>query len=197
MAEKAVEGQSAPTTSLPRLLAVAATVALFGVGMSVFLDYYKFKSAVQAATRSRMLVAAGAVGEALQQALALGVPLAAMAGAPDLLARERLTDPAITDIRVWDTAGQLLYAAPAASGRPLDEAGQGVVELAIRNSFNVETGRVAVRYALAGEAAALAAMRREMAWIALWGYTDMVVLACLGLALALRSGRAPSGPARP
>lgn len=197
MAEKAVEGQSAPIASLPRLLAVAATVALFGVGMSVFLDYYKFKSAVQAATRSRMLVAAGAVGDALQQALALGVPLAAMAGAPDLLARERLTDPAIADIRVFDSAGDMLYGTRAAAEQPLDEIGHAAVELPIRNSFNVEMGRVAVRYSLAGEDAALAAMRREMAWIALWGYTDMVVLACLGLGLALRTGRSSRVPARP
>jgi hypothetical protein len=194
MAEKAVEGQSAPIASLPRLLAVAATVALFGVGMSVFLDYYKFKSAVQAATRSRMLVAAGAVGDALQQALALGVPLAAVAGAPDLLARERLTDPAIADIRVFDATGQVLYATHGTGDQALEGSGHGMVELPIRNSFDVAVGRVAVRYSIAGDEAALRAMRRELGWIALWGYTDMVVLACLGLALALRTRRHAPAP---
>lgn len=216
MAGNALKDDPALTASLPRLLAVAAMVALFGIGMSVFLDFYKFKSAVQGAARSRMLVPAGAVSEGLQQALALGVPLTAVAGAPDLLARERLTDAAITEIRVLDAAGRILYSTDpaaiggsanpswrAAAGRAsaagwhLEEQGQAVVGVPIRNSFNVEMGQVAVRYSLADQEQSLGHMRGEMGWIALWGYTDMLVLAALGLGIALRAGTRGKPPARP
>src|SRR3954471_13311679 len=72
-----------------RLMAVAAVVALFGVGMCGFLGYFKFESAVEAGARSRMSVPAASVRAGAQAALSLGVPLAGETRA--LLQRERAT----------------------------------------------------------------------------------------------------------
>jgi predicted MFS family arabinose efflux permease len=215
MAGNALKEEPAVTASLPRLLAVVAAVALLAIGMSVFLDFYKFKSAVQGAERSRMLVPAAAVSEGFQQALALGVPLTEVSAGQELLARERLTDAAITEISVFDPGGRILYSTePSAIGgtlRPswverarsasapswhVEEDGLAVVGVPIRNSFDVEMGQIAVRYSLTGRQQALAQMRGEMVWIALWGYTDMVVLATLALGIALRA-RAAKGSGRP
>jgi predicted MFS family arabinose efflux permease len=215
MAGNALKDEPAVTASLPRLLGVVAAVALLAIGMSVFLDFYKFKSAVQGAERSRMLVPAAAVGEGFQQALALGVPLTAVAAGQDLLQRERLTDSAITEVCVFDPAGRILYSTdPAAIGSTAnpswmerarrasargwhtDEDGQAVVGVPIRNSFDVEMGQVAVRYSLSGREQALRQMRGEMAWMALWGYTDMVVLATLALGFALRPRTADGAAAQ-
>ena len=67
--------QSLASRGIARLMGVAAVVALFGVGMCGFLGYFKFKSALDAATRSRMTVPAASVRAGVEAALALGVPL--------------------------------------------------------------------------------------------------------------------------
>ena len=68
--------QSLAFDGIVRLMGVAAIVALFGVGMCGFLGYFKFKSAVEAAARSRMAVPATSVRAGAEASLSLGVPLA-------------------------------------------------------------------------------------------------------------------------
>lgn len=200
----AFEGQPSPQAMRRRFFLVAMVVAVFGVGMTVFLNYFKFQSAVEAAARSRILLLAGNVDEGVHGALAIGLPLTAIPALPNMLARERSADPAILSIGVFDPAGRMLYSTDdAARGRDvpaawlaaarragaepwqLAEGDSAVVGLALRNSFDLELGQVAIRYSRASITAALAGMRRELAQIALGGVLATILFAALALRFAL------------
>ena len=193
-----------------RFFLVALVVAVFGVGMTVFLNYFKFQTAVEAAARSRILILAGNVENGVQGALAIGLPLATIPALPELLARERAADAAILSIGVFDPAGRMLYSTDAAArghnvpaawfaavrqggAEPwhLPAGDSAVVGLALRNSFDLELGQVAIRYSRTSITAALAGMRRELAAIALGGILGTVLLADLVLRFALGSAAYP------
>ena len=170
-----------------RLMGVAAVVALFGVGMCGFLGYFKFKSAVEAAARSRMSVPAASVRAGAQAALSLGVPLAGETRA--LLQRERSADPEIVEIAVVDTAGRTLLssdAGHAATAPDVDE-----VRMPMRNSFDQPLGDVVVRYAGASSRDALARMRERLAAIVAAGWAATTLLAAAGIVLLARREPTP------
>jgi hypothetical protein len=167
-----------------RQIGVAAVVALFGVGMCGFLGYFKFKSAVEAATRSRMTVPATSVRSGAQAALSLGVPLASET--PALLRRERAADAEILEIAIVDDAERtLLSTDPARAGTPLgvppDDMGE--VRMPMRNSFDQPLGNVVVRYATASSRDALARMRERLLLIVAVGWAATTLLAAAGIAL--------------
>ncbi|MEP6505502.1 MAG: hypothetical protein ABJD97_19360, partial [Betaproteobacteria bacterium] len=177
-----------------RLVAVAAAVALFGIGMCGFLSHYNFESALDTAARSRMAVPAASVREGIEAVLALGVPLAGASETPALLARERTSDAEIVDISVLDAQGQVLFATdPATLGAPLPPAAaaEGLVRMALRNSFDLQLGEVVVRYAAASSREALARMRDRLLWIAVAGWAATMLMAAGGLAVARRRAAAP------
>lgn len=174
-------------------MGVAAVVALFGIGMCGFLGYFKFKSALEAAARSRMTVPAASVREGVEAALALGLPLAGASETPALLARERLADAEIAEISVCDAQGRALFSTdPARLGVPPAPpgAGEDAVRMPLRNSFDLRLGEVVVRYTLASSLQALARMRGQLLLIGVAGWASTMLLAGLGLALAGRR-RAP------
>jgi len=180
--------QSLAFSNILRLMAVAAAVALFGTGMCGFLGYYKFKSAVEAAARSRMSVPAASVRAGAQAALSLGVPLADETRA--LLQRERAADPEIVEIAVADTAGRtLLRTAADRAAPPPDEVDE--VHMPMRNSFDQPLGDVVVRYAAASSRGALARMRERLALIVAAGWAGTTLLAAAGIASVARRGSAP------
>ena len=179
--------QSLAFAGIVRLLGVAAVVALFGVGMCGFLGYFKFKSVVEAAARSRMSVPAASVRAGAQASLSLGVPLAGETRA--LLQRERSADPEIVEIAVVDTAGRTLLTTDAgrAPGAPdVDE-----VRMPMRNSFDQPLGDVVVRYAGASSRDALARMRERLAAIVAAGWVATTLLAAAGIVLAARRRSTP------
>lgn len=202
------ESAAAP---LARLFAVAVLVVLFGVGMSAFLNYFKFQSAVESAARSRMAVPASAVREGVQASLALGLPLASAAAVPDLLARERQADAAIQAISIFDTAGRVRFStdaravgttvpatwlAAAGDAREvwhLVAAGFAVQGLRLRNSFDVPQGSVAVSYTTADQQQALQRMRAALLRIALVGGAGSALLAMLAVWGVLRTSSARHG----
>ena len=167
-------------------MGVAAIVALFGVGMCGFLGYFKFKSAVEAAARSRMSVPAISVRTGAEASLSLGMPLAAETSA--LLQRERSADPEIVEIAVVDTAGRILLGTgpgPAAAVA-VDE-----VRVPMRNTFDQPLGDVVVRYAAASSRDALARMRERLVAIVAAGWAATTLLAAAGIALVARRGSTP------
>jgi len=180
------------TSGTLRLVGVAAVVALFGIGMCGFLSYFKFKSALETAARSRMTVPAASVREGIEAVLALGVPLAGASETPALLARERLADAEIAEISVVDTQGRALFSTdPARVGAPLAPlpADEGAVDMALRNSFDLRLGDVVVRYTQASSGRALARLRGRLLPISAAGWAATMLLAALGLVLVQR--RAP------
>lgn len=173
-----------------RLVGVAAVVALFGVGMCGFLGYFKFKSAIEAAARSRMAVAATSVRAGAESALSLGVPLASET--PALLQRERAADAEIVEIAIVDIAGRTLLSTDIThAGLPLGALPAAIDEVRtpLRNTFDQPLGQVVVRYAAASSHGALAHMRERLAAIVAAGWAATTLLAAAGLLLAGR--RAP------
>ena len=176
-----------------RLTGVAAVVALFGIGMCGFLSYFKFKSAVESAARSRMTVPAASVREGIEAVLALGVPLAGASETPALLARERQVDPEIAEIGVVDPQGRTVFSTdPAHLGAPLAPiaAGEDALRVPLRNSFDLRLGEVVVRYRPTSSAQALEHMRGQLLLIAGAGWAATMLLAAAGLALAARRAAA-------
>jgi hypothetical protein len=181
-------------SGIARLLGVAAVVALLGIGMCGFLSYFKFKSALEAATRARMAVPAAAVREGVEAVLGLGVPLAAAAGTPALLARERGVDAEIAAISVLDAQGGVLFSTDAARvGAPLEPlpAGEGELRAVLRNSFDLRQGEVVVRHVQRSSQRALERLRERLLAICVAGWAATVLLAALGLAVARRPAAAP------
>ena len=180
--------QSLAFAGIVRLLGVAAVVALFGVGMCGFLGYFKFKSVVEAAARSRMSVPAASVRAGAQASLSLGVPLAGETRA--LLQRERSADPEIVEIAVVDTAGRTLLATDAARAAPppgdVDD-----IRMPMRNSFDQPMGDVVVRYAAASTRDALARMRERLVAIVAAGWAATMLLAAAGVVLLARREPTP------
>lgn len=181
--------QSVAFPSLLRLVGAAAVVALFGVGMCGFLGYFKFRSAVEAATRSRMMVPAASVRTAVEAALSLGVPLAGETRA--LLQRERSADAEIVEIAVVDASGRTMSSTDRArAGGPLGALPDAVdeVRMPLRNSFDQSLGQVVVRYAAASSRTALERMRERLLLIVAAGWASTTLLAAAGIALAARRG---------
>jgi len=171
--------QSLAFGGIVRHIGVAAVVALFGTAMCGFLGYFKFQSAVEAATRSRMSVPATSVRAGAEAALSIGVPLANQAR--DLLLRERAADPEIVEIAVVDPAGRALVSTGAASAPELGELRMGM-----RNAFDQPLGDVVVRYAAASSRAALARMRERLVLIVAVGWLATTLLAAAGIVLVAR-----------
>lgn len=205
------ESAAAPLARLFAVAVLVVLVVLFGVGMSAFLNYFKFQSALESAARSRMAVPASAVREGVQASLALGLPLASAAAVPDLLARERQADAAIQAISIFDTAGRVRFStdaravgttvpstwlAAAGDAREvwhLAATGFAVQGLSLRNSFDVPQGSVAVSYTIADQQQALLRMRTALLWIALVGGAGSALLAMLAVWGVLRTSSARHG----
>ena len=181
--------QSLDFSGIVRLMGVAAAVALFGIGMCGFLGYFKFKSALETAARSRMTVPAASVRAGIEAALALGVPLAGASETPALLARERAADAEIVEIGVVDARGRAVFSTdPARTGARFDDApaDESEVRMPLRNSFDLQLGEVVVRYTLASSREALARMRDRLALVMAAGWALTTLLAAAGLAAVAR-----------
>ncbi len=188
-------------------MGVTALVALFGIGMCAFLNYFKFRSAIETAAASSMAVPASSVREGLEASLALGLPLNGANEAPALLAREKLADPAIVEISVFDEQGRIVFSteagrvgsqiapawrqgAQAGAGRwHLGLDGEAVLGLPLHNSFDLRLGEVAVRYSLASSDRALGGMREQLLLISLAGWGLTLMLAGVGVGMVQRWSR--------
>ena len=171
--------QSLALAGILRLMVVASVVALLGIGMCGFLGYFKFQSAVEAATRSRMTVPATSVRAGVEAALSIGIPLARETR--ELLLRERAADPEIVEIAVVDRAGHPLLSTGAQTTARLDE-----LRMSMRNAFDLPLGDVVVRYAAASSRAALARMRERLVLIVAAGWAATTLLAAAGIVLVAR-----------
>jgi hypothetical protein len=171
--------QSLAFDGIVRHIGVAAIVALFGSAMCGILGYFKFQSAVEAATRSRMTMPATSVRAGVEAALSIGIPLARETR--ELLLRERAVDPEIVEIAVVDRAGRPLLSTGAATTAFVDE-----LRMSMRNAFDQPLGDVVVRYAAASSRAALARMRERLVLIVAAGWAATTLLAAAGIVLVAR-----------
>lgn len=151
--------------SLRPLLLLLALVLIFSVGMASLLNYFKFESTVKKLQRDRIGLIADEVQKAVERSSSLGGELASNPTIQAMIERQLKSDSLVTLIDIFDAKGKILFStdvvrihssAPAAwisaayrmKAREwfLAEKSAFITGSALKNSFDLTIGSVAVRY---------------------------------------------------
>jgi len=192
-------------SSRSQLVAIAALVCLFAVGMAALLNYYKYRSTAASIVKSRLVVVGRNIENTIQAALAVGLAFSELSTLPAVLDRERRADDVIRDILVFDPDGNVLFhvggdakparvandwlaAARSAASREwfVDSRKDPAVGVSIQNNFGVKVGDLAIRYSTATMAKAAGQVAREIAIGALAVFIGAAGLAALLVAWVMR-----------
>lgn len=192
-------------SSRSRMIGVAVLVCLFAVGMAGLLNYFKYRHTADRIVKERLLVIGKSVESSMQLSLALGLHFSELNTLVDTMQREKGTDDLITGIDVFDAEGQRLYttdAAAAAQTMPepwlaaarsagdngwfVTQPGESAAGLAVKNSFGITLGHLAVRFSAERVGRAHAVVARELALAAAGVFAVAAALASLALLSALR-----------
>src|SRR4030081_3037769 len=92
-----------------RFILVALVVSFFAVGMSAFLNYFKYKSTIGGIVKSRVLVIGRGIENTVQAALMMGMQSGDLSQMNQMLGRERSSDRMIRGIDMFDSSGQVIY----------------------------------------------------------------------------------------
>jgi len=148
-----------------RMIVIAVVVCGFAVGMAGLLNYFKYRATSNRIVTERLVVTGRTIENVVHFALDLGLPFSDIATLPATLQRERNTDDLILGIDIFGDGGRLLYstdgmragrsvppgwvqAALASRGGEwlVDEPGASAAGMALKNSFGVVIGHLAVRF---------------------------------------------------
>jgi len=92
-----------------KIIASAICVLALVLGLLLMLNYFKFSKILADTTSSRLSVITQSIGDSIEGALKLGLPLDEIRLAPQIIARAKGLDPAITRIDVFDKSGGILF----------------------------------------------------------------------------------------
>ena len=92
-----------------RFILVALLVGFFAIGMSAFLNFFKYKSTFGEIVKERVLVVGRGIENAVQASLNVGMQFSELGTLPPLMQREMATDKLILGMDVFDPAGQVIY----------------------------------------------------------------------------------------
>lgn len=192
-------------SSRSQLVAIAALVCLFAVGMAALLNYYKYRSTAASIVKSRLVVVGRNIENTIQAALGVGLAFNELSTLPAVLERERLADDVIRDIIVFDPDGHVLFhvggdakpasvtnswlaAARAAASREwfVESRTDPAVGVSIQNNFDVKVGYLAIRYSTAAMAKAAGRVARDIAIGALAVFLGAAGLAALLVGWVMR-----------
>jgi len=105
-----------------KIIASAICVLALVLGLLLMLNYFKFSKILADTTNSRLSVITQSIGDSIEGALKLGLPLDEIRLAPQIIARAKGLDPAITRIDVFDKVGGILFSTdPVYVKREVDE----------------------------------------------------------------------------
>jgi len=133
------------TTALALTVALVAAAA---IALSAFLNYGAVRVSYKEALAQRFTIVTERVGEIIEKALSLGLPLAGQDTLAALLPREQGGDPLVTSLDVVNDLGVVLFSSdPARVGMklPHDEAGTPHYRRDIATDFGVGAGAVVLR----------------------------------------------------
>jgi hypothetical protein len=189
----------------PRMIAVAVLVCLFAVGMAALLNYFKYRSTADRLITARLVVIGKGIENSIQASLALGLSFSELAMLPSLIERERMADPLIREIKVFDPEGKPLYgtnpagmtqAAPASWLTAARRAGasdwfvmdgdNSAVGISVKNNFGQIAGYLALNYSRTTIDRDAHVVAKELALAALAVFVAAAALAALVLNLAMR-----------
>jgi len=188
-----------------RFILVALVVGFFAIGMSVFLNFFKYKSTFGGIVKERVLLFGRGIENAVQSSLNVGLQFSELGTLSTLMQRELAADRLITGIDVFDTAGQVLYSTddkrlkrevPAswitAAQRSkttewsAEDGDEVVAGISIKNNFDLTVGYLGLRYAHAYIDDAARGVGREILIASIIGFALVAVLTPLALIVVIR-----------
>jgi hypothetical protein len=188
-----------------RFILVALVVSFFAVGMSAFLNYFKYKSTIGNIVKSRVLVVGRGIENSVQASLQLGMQFAELSQLPQLMTREKSSDRLVRGIDVFDASGQVIYSTdrsrvgqkvPAgwtvAAERSkstewaTEEPEEYVAGISLKNAFDLTVGYLALRYSRDEVERAAATAGREILLAALASFAAIAIVAPLALIVVIR-----------
>ena len=188
-----------------RFILVALVVGFFAVGMSAFLNYFKYKSTISGIVKSRVLLVGRGIEDTIQASLQVGIQFTELGTLPEMLRREQLSDPLMRGIDVFDYNGMVIYSSDRARvGQKVPDAwmraaerskntewtGEAVEDyvagISIKNAFDLTVGFLALRYSRDEVDRAAAKAGGEILAAALTAFAGVAVLAPLALIVVIR-----------
>lgn len=188
-----------------RFIMVALVVSFFAVGMSAFLNYFKYKSTIGGIVKSRVLVIGRGIENSVQASLQLGMQFTELGTLTQLLQRERSADRVIRGIDVFDSSGQVIYSSDrnrvgqkvpeswiSAAERSkttewaAEAADDYVAGISVKNSFDLTVGFLALRYSREEVERAATLAGREILTAAVAAFLGIAVVAPLALIIVIR-----------
>jgi hypothetical protein len=184
---------------------VALVVGFFAVGMSAFLNYFKYKSTIGNIVKSRVLLVGGGIENTLQASVMVGMQFNEIGTIPEMLRREQLSDPLLRGIDVFDAQGTIIYSSDRnREGQKVPDAWIRVAErskttewsaeaaedyvagISVKNSFDLTVGFVALRYSRDEVDRAAAKAGAQILAAALTAFAGVAVLAPIALIIVIR-----------
>ena len=188
-----------------RFILVALVVSFFAVGMSAFLNYFKYKSTISSIVKSRVLLIGRGIENSVQASLQVGIQFTELATLPEMLRREQLSDPLLRGIDVFDAQGQIIYSSDRArvdqkvptlwmqtaerskaTEWSAEAAEDYVAGISIKNAFDLTVGFLALRYSRDEVDTAAAKAGGEILAASLTAFAGVAILAPLALIIVIR-----------
>ena len=188
-----------------RFIMVALVVGVFAVGMAAFLNYFKYKSTFASVVKERVLVIGRGIENSVQTSLSLGMQFSELSALPTYLSREMAADKIIRGIDLFDHTGQAIYSTDRnrvgksvpptwvqAADRSktnewsLQEPGEFVAGISVKNNFNLTVGYLALRYSREVVDEATASAGREILFSSVLALVGIAILAPLALIAVIR-----------
>ncbi len=148
-----------------RFILVALVVGFFAIGMSAFLNFFKYKSTFGASVKERVLLVGRGIENAVQASLNVGMQFSELGTLPPLMQREMQTDKLIVGMDVFDPTGQVIYSTDAARVKhevpaswiqaalrskttewSAEEGDEVVAGISLKNNFDLTVGYLGMRY---------------------------------------------------
>jgi hypothetical protein len=188
-----------------RFIMVALVVSFFAVGMSAFLNYFKYKSTIGNIVKSRVLVVGRGIEGSIQASLQLGMQFNELSTLPQLMQREKASDRLVRSIDVFDANGQVIYSTErgrvgqkvpgswnlaAERSKTTEWATEATDEyvagISLRNAFDLTVGFLALRYSRDEVERAAASAGREILLAAIGAFLGIAIVAPLALVIVIR-----------
>lgn len=186
-----------------------ALIVLIGLGLTTFLNYFKFERSFSLLIGSRFDAVLRDMKNTIETSLALGLPLNALRNTQPLIERETQQDPLILSIEVFEANGNVVFATDRdligdqmtdewiEAWRTHDTAGAWrlreedalVIGISLINNLDLEVGGIAFRFSRDFHDSSLEAMLLELGGAVAILLAATIVLALLGALLLLRTTR--------
>ena len=188
-----------------RFILVALVVGFFAIGMSAFLNFFKYKSTFGTIVKERVLVVGRGIENAIQASLNVGLQFSELSMLPPLMLREKATDKLIHGMDVFDPSGQVIYSTdpervkrevPLAWMRAAErskttewiaeEGDDYIAGISLKNNFDLTVGFLAMRYSRDYMDSASKEVAREILVASLIAFVVVAIVTPLALIVVIR-----------